>query len=297
MITLKNIPINKEWIDYSSLAMFWKCPRAYYWRIVKELTTTGEKAALINGTAYHEAKATFYHAKLVGKPFDECVDLALKSMIPIMAEIKSEDKKRNITVALSTMNSYFDYWRNEPYEIVAAEIPFAVDLINFLYVGKIDAFKKHEAFGNLVQETKTTSIVGDRWAERGNPNAQVDGYVAGYYISTGVMPDGAILDIIPVTEKCDKKPFRFITTRTLSDVEDWMSNIQEWWFTLQRYKETGIFPMNTESCVPLLGFKCDYTILCSMYKHPYKIDHLEIPAEYKVEPWAPYEGLEKEVKI
>lgn len=300
MDLIKNIPNNKPWIDYSSLSILMSCPRKYYWRVVREITSTEEKLSLINGQAYHECKAVYYKSLQKGNTWDVAVEDGIKALIPIMKTIKTEDKKRNLTVAVSTMLNYFQFWREEEYETLDVEVRFAVDIVNFILVGRIDRLVKHRAFGKLVEETKTTSIVGDRWSMRTKPNLQLDGYITGVYLSTGERPAGGVLDIIPVTEKLDKKPMRYITVRTESDVEDYIANIQEWWFTLMRYRDTGIYPQNTDQCYPLVGFTCEYATLCNLISHPHKIKELAIPAEYKVEPWMPFSELsnlkdEKEV--
>jgi len=180
------------------------------------------------------------------------------------------------------MNKYFDLWEDEQYKTLQVEIKFVVDLINFVFVGVIDAYKEHPTFGRLIEETKTTSIVGNRWELRGKPNLQIDSYVSAMYITTGEMPAGGILDIIPVTEKMDKKPMRFLTFRTVEDVDSWTDNVQEWWITLSRYRDSGIYPQNTENCVPLVGYSCEYNQLCTLYPKPHKTKELDIPAEYKI---------------
>lgn len=295
MLKISDLRNNPDWIDYSSLSMFTSCPRKYYWRIVRAVTSSVESAALINGEAYHEAKATYLKLKSTAG-HEAAKEAGLKALIPIMKRIPADaNAKHSVQVAIATMNSYFEHWRDEIYEVIAVEIEGAVDLKNFMYAFRIDAIKRHPAFGLLVEETKSTSIVGDRWAMRGKPNLQIDGYVSSYFIGTGEMPQGAILDIIPVSAKVDKKPLRFITMREEKDVEDWLDTVQEWWFLVKRCKERNYFPMNTEECTPLVGFSCGFNTLCQLYPHPHKIENLSIPEEYKIEKWAPFDEL-KEVK-
>jgi len=294
MQNIKDLNIDKPWIDFSSLSMLMKCPRQYYWKIIREITSSGEQAPLINGEAYHECKATYLRMKKAGQgTHEERKDAALESMIPIMSQITGEDPKRNLTVAFSTMNNYLDFWKDEPYEILEVEVKFAVDMISFIFVGRIDAIKMHPSFGKLVEETKTTSIVGKKWEYRVKPNLQIDGYYSAMYILTGEAYGGGILDVIPVDEKLKAQPMRFITPRNIEDVKDWTNNIQEWWMTLDRYKKSGIFPQNTEACYPILGYNCEYTTLCSMYPHPYDVQEIELPGEYCISSWAPFEDLKK----
>lgn len=283
----------KDWLDFSLLSMFAKCPKSYYFRALKGITQADESVALLNGKAYHEAKATFYTSLKAGAKHEEAKALAITALIKGMALIKNPDAKRNITNAIEIFNLYCEYWKNDPNETIDVEIGFAIDLIDFLYIGKIDRLCK-SIFGLLVEETKTTQIIGNRWQLRGKPNLQIDGYVSAAYIQTGTMPYGATLDVIPITDKPGKKgtePFRILTTRTEQDVESWLSNIQAWWKHISYCKSMNFFPANTEACIPLLGFTCGYNLLCSKYPNPFKLDTIELPGEYKVEFWSPLDEL------
>lgn len=300
MKIIGNIDKNKDWIDFSSLNMLMKCPRSYYWRIVKEITTSAPAIALINGKAYHDGKAAYYESKMAGISHEDSIDVGLKALAIGMKDIKVEDPTRNLTIAVQTLSNYFELWKDEPWVSVDVELSMAVDLINFIFVGRVDRIvESTTGLGRFLEETKTTSIIGERWGMRGRPNMQIDGYYSMYYMLTGELLTGGVLDIIPVKDKpYDRKnqPFRIMTMRNQQDIEDWMSNIQEWWFTLQRYKETGIYPQNTEACVPMVGYTCSYTTLCSMFPHPYKMKEIPIPGEYMQELWAPFEELKKEEK-
>ena len=130
---------NKPWLDYSSLTLLQRCPRSYYWRKKRNLTGGGT-AALINGKAYHEARATYRQSIHDGLDHESAKKKALVAATPIMLEIKEDDPKRNLTVALEVLNSYFDYWKGDSYETIWTEVGFAFDLVNFVVVGKIDEY-------------------------------------------------------------------------------------------------------------------------------------------------------------
>lgn len=282
------VPKGKPWIDYSSLNLLQRCPRAYYWRHIQNVTTTEDGAALINGKAYHEAKATYLQKIIEGATHIEAKKESLLALYPIMQDITADDPKRNITVAIKTMNHYLDFWNGGSYAPLEVEIGFAVDLINFLFLGRIDSFETCP-FGKVCVETKTTTIVGERWQYRGDPNLQIDGYVAAKYITNGEMPFGGVLDVIPIHDKKIIDPFRILAPRSEQMIEHWIEDIQEWWITLDRYKNSSIFPRNTENCIPLIGFSCNYRLLCKMFPQPHKMQEIPLPGEYKIEEWIPFE--------
>lgn len=284
MKTIGVLDKTKPWLDFSSLSLFMRCPRAYWWRHVQHIETV-KKNALINGTAYHHAKAIYYQAKMKGMSHEDSKTVACLSMIDIMNEIVEPEPKHTLACAQDTIATYLDSWKDEMYQTVDVEIGFAVDLINLIFVGKIDRIV-NSPMGIFIEETKTTSIVGNRWADRLKPNLQIDGYVAGYYLNTGVMP-GAILDVIPIHEDARKRkpPFRYITVRDEQDIDRWIKCIQQWWEVISNTK----YPMNTESCAPLVGFSCNYSQLCNLHPTIDACEALEIPEIYQRSVWTPYE--------
>lgn len=304
MKTLGIIDKEKVWVDNSALAMLKLCPRKYYLRIEQHITPEETSAALSTGGACHLSKATYLRAKLAGHIHEDCSAVALHTLSKAMLEISNPDDLRNETVLLRVMKNYFERWKDEPYKTIDVEIGFAVDLDDFIFVGLIDAVKTLDAYGLLIEETKTTTIIGERWHLRTKPNSQIDGYVSSYYINTGDMPYGAILDVIPIfdetktkektevarNKKLDKhKAFRFITIRSEQDVDNWIINTKEWFNTLCRYKDSGIWPLNTDACAPLVGFTCEYLPICSEYPSVLNVKSMEVSSIYKREEWQPWE--------
>lgn len=283
---------DKEWIDYSSLTYFMTCPRKYFWRCQANVVVNKPQAALINGKVYHDVLAAYYTCMKDGASYEEARAVALGMLSGSDLVLIKDDPKRNLTVALETLYNYIEYWKNEQYKTIECEIGFAVDLGHFFYVGKIDRVAD-SPFGLMIIEQKTTSIVGERWMNRAKPNMQIDGYVGSYYITTGRMPYGGVLDVIHIHEdsKKRKSPFRIISARSNVDVDNWVKNISYWFNHVMRCKESQFYPMNNESCFPLMGFSCDYHTLC--LQHPYikleEFNNIEIPSEFKIEKWQPWE--------
>ncbi len=293
-LNLDNLP-KKHWLDYSSLSDLMRCPRLYWW-VYRNHVKSVNNAALVNGEAYHECKATYHKKILEGLTHESAKKIALACMVPIMKKIRKEDKKRNLTVALETMNYYLEFWYNSEYKTYEdfIEVGFAINFESFIFAGKIDRIVT-SPLGLMVEETKSTTVVGTRWQYRTKPNLQIDGYVSGFFINTSKMPDGAVLDIIPVHEDSRKRqdPFRYTTMRTEADVEEWVDNIQEWWITIERYENDKVWPKNTDNCQPLTGWSCGVFDLCKKYPNPHKIKgEIEVNEEqYLIEPWAPFEVL------
>ena len=304
MKTIGILDEKKLWLDNSSMSLLKLCPRKFFLRVEQQITAAETPAALSTGSACHLSKATYLKAKMKGVPHIDCKAVALMAVSKAMLAIPNPDDLRNEAVIHKVMSNYFDRWKDEPYTTTHVEIGFAVDLDDFIFVGVIDAAKQLAAYGRMIEETKTTTVVGERWHLRTKPNAQIDGYVAGWYINTGEMPYGAILDIIPIYDetrtrekgpaaqkkKAEKnKPFRFITVRSKEDVDNWIVNIKEWYSHLMRFKETRVWPMNTDACAPLVGFTCEYLPICTEYPTVQNLDSMELSSIYKRELWEPWD--------
>lgn len=292
MKILGQITKDKPWVDYSSLKMLCHCPRSYWWRIHQHITY-GDTAALVNGKAYHKAISTYHNLVKDGCKTDLAIEAGLKAMEVIMRDITIEDPRRNVTVARDTLIQYFRRWIDEPYRTIEAEVPFAIDLGDFMFVGSIDRIAD-SPFGVVVMETKTTTIVGERWGSRAKPNLQIDGYVAAVAILSGLNPYGGVLDVIPIHEDQSKRKSAFRigpSPRSDEDIDNWLRNVREWWRVLCDFRANNFFPQNTEVCVPILGMSCGYTILCEKYPNPFGHEVYEIPEEYRREEWVPYEEL------
>jgi len=281
----------KTWIDYSSLSTFIRCPRAYYLRIVRGVDTADTPSSLLCGKAFHAAKAAYLISKKSGKPHEESMESAIVAMTEVMSGIKNPDDIRNASSMVDTLQLYLEWWQNEDYSIEDVEVQFAVDIGDFIYAGVIDAIKRHPAFGMVVEETKTTSVP-HKWDSRAKPNMQLDGYIAAAYILTGELAAGS-LDIVPLTKK-PTKPFRILTMRGMDDIASWLTNVQGWWQSIKSCHERGFFPQNTDNCAPLIGFGCQFHVLCGMGD----INHIkdeDLPSQYVIREWKPFPELEKEV--
>ena len=285
----------RDWIDYSSLSMLQKCPRSYYWRVVRSVSP-GSSAALINGKAYHEARAVYREMRQEGTSHEEALASALKAMTEVMKDIPDDDPKRNLSVATDTLVHYFESWRNDAYyktKMVEVGFAFPVPGQDFCVVGKIDEVAELP-YGEVVMEFKTTTIAGERWHMRADVNLQIDIYLTAIYLLTGSLPYGGVLDVVHIhnDSRRRKSPFRIgPVPRSEQDVELCLHDVVEWWKTLQRYHEDNIWPRHTEACLPLIGYSCSFLQLCKEIPDPFTGTDFELPSGYTIEKWAPWEAL------
>lgn len=276
----------EDWLDYSTLTNFMSCPRKHYWRMHRHITT--KSIALSFGTAFHKALEVWDKQK-----DDEGSIVVFKEH---MKSITEEDPKRNLTSGVAALRAYFERWKDEEYKTVDVDVGFAIELTSkfnnsFAFIGKIDRIIDSPTFGLGIMEHKTTTIAGDGWLNRVDPNLQMDGYITALFTLYGKNPFGGVLDIIHIHEKpaLRKPAMRIIKTNW--DKEDWVQNICSWYEKINSCDKQEFYPKNTEVCKPIVGFSCNYQELCSMYPNPRIEDEIVIPAKYVIESWHPYEHI------
>jgi len=154
----------------------------------------------------------------------------------------------------------------------------------------------NSAFGYGIRETKTTTVVGERWQLRGKPNMQLEGYMFMASVLTGIKVLTGWLDVIPVHADSSKRkpPFRIMTQRSEGELANWHKEVSHWYRKIKMDKELNFFPKDTDQCTPLRSSDCPYTTLCRLYPDPFDIETLELPAEFSIRPWLPLESLRKE---
>ena len=278
---------NQKWLDYSTLAHFMRCPRMHYWRMHRHLTTTG--IARDFGKAIHIALATWNRTK------DQT--LSTTAFKNAMSSVTQEDPKRNLTTGVEGLNAYFARWKDEEYKTIDVEVGFAIDVHSkhgdFVFIGKIDRIVDSPTLGVGIMEHKTTTIGGNSWLNRAEPNMQMDGYITALSTLYGKQPFGGVLDIIHFHEKPAQRHLAMRILKTKWSAQDWARNISAWYDEIVVCDEEDFHPKNTDNCVPIIpGFSCEYTELCSMYPDPYGVEEIQIPGKYVVEPWHPYENRE-----
>lgn len=277
---------NQNWLDYSTLTNFMRCPRMHYWRMHHHITTDG--IALKFGKAFHDGMAVWNMTK-------DSMASILKFK-EAMKDITEEDPKRNLTSGVEAFLAYFERWKDEEYETIDVEVGFAIELEShhgaFTFIGKIDRIMDSPSMGIGIMEHKTTTIAGDGWLNRADPNLQMDGYITALSTLYGKRPFGGVLDVIHIHEKpISRKPaMRIIKTKW--DADDWSANMASWYDKIIDCDEQNFHPKNTEICRPIIGYSCNYQELCSLYPNPYGLEEITVPGKYIIQPWHPLEHIE-----
>jgi len=275
-----------NWLDYSTLTLFMKCPRAYYWRMHKHLQ--------VPGIALHFGKAV--HAALAVWNKENSEEKALCIFKEEMKSLIDEDPKRNLTTGIEALKAYFERWKDEAYKTIDVEVGFALDVKaskeDFTFIGKIDRIIESPFLGLGIMEHKTTTIAGEGWLERVDPNLQMEGYITALETIYGERPFGGVLDVIHIHENPKSRKPAIRVLKTKWDSFDWSMNVSSWYDKIYECNKENFHPKNTEACKPIIGYSCAYQELCSLYPNPYILNEIQIPGKYVIEAWHPFEHIE-----
>ena len=283
----------KPWIDYSNLKTLQSCPRQYYWAVKQNLRPAGPQPALEFGGAIHEAHEAYYVARIAGSPDQEARQQAKQAMLPKLANLDGSDPVYNQTIAELSLDRYIDTHLHSPNQPLWTELGFALTIGEFLFVGRVDRCDMTN-FGRVIYDLKTSKVVGNRWDLRLEPNAQLDAYYAALSILTDEEYFGVGLDILFLHKDPSKAatPKRIFTGRTEQHVEAWLLNTSKWLDVLAAYEDSNVWPMNTETCNPLVGYSCRYQTICKKYPQPFTMSEFDLMGEYEQREWVPFEELQ-----
>lgn len=296
-------------IDNFALQTFQDCPWKYNLRIKKGWTPRAKSAPLGFGSCMHEGLAAWY------KTGSKAAALAaIEESWPL--GMPSEDY-RNKTKAVSVMLDYTKKYAAEGFSVVGApdnpmiEKAFTLDTGMFLscikcgpvagawdmehgdtcpnceeplepieYGGIVDGIV--EFSGKVyILEHKTTSQLGSQYFYQFHPNNQVTGYIWGARGMSGRRVGGAIINAIGVYKASPTKFEREITTRSDSELEEWLENIRCSAELLWQCEREDTWPTHSRMCT-MYG-RCEFHSVCVLAEPADREKMLQ--SAYRLERW------------
>jgi hypothetical protein len=306
-------------VDNFALSMFQTCPSKYQLRMVEGWTTRQRSAALGFGGAFHEGLRTWYRSS--GN-----LQASLQAIIQSWPQDLPIDDWRTKEKCISTMIAYSREYPLESFRIVGmpddplVEVTFTLDTGLFLdceECGPVEgqdptdprckncgATREPIEYGGIfdglvefsgsvyVFEHKTTSQLGDYYFNQFKPNNQVTGYVWAARQLSGKRVGGAIINAIGVYKVSAPKFKRDITTRSDTEIAEWLLNIRESCQMLRNCERQNYFPMHTHSCT-MYG-RCEYHPVHVLGEPKERQAMLDM--DYVVSPWH-YEARDDEPAV
>lgn len=260
-------------LDNTMVDCFNRCPRKFYWRHVRHLTTLGKIALPLSfGTAIHLALEVLYK----GATKEEM----LMAFIASYGDIDDTKGIRTTENGLKILEAYYTRYIPElNWNVLHTEDHTAVELSSdILFVGKIDLIVEYLGIIYIVDH-KTT---GQMWSFISEPCHQFTGYVHNAQ-ELGFNCQGAIVNLIGVY-KVKTEFQRPMTMRSARDIEEWKNYICNTKLRIDDCFEREYFPQFSHSCFSY-NSKCPYMELCIC--NPSVQDYI-VEGSYQEEKWEPW---------
>lgn len=275
--------------DNTMMGCYQTCQKKYWLRHIRGLVPKRTAMPLQYGDYMHQALSRWYE----GHEPEYC--------IAVFDDYQDDpmDEKRTAARGKETMLEYIKRYPQEPFEIVANEVPFEQEIYSdrrFTYtlVGKIDLVVKWH--GNIYGlDHKTTSQLGSSYFYQYELSRQMIGYLLGLkrqYEDTGYSIHGMIINAIAVY----KNNFKFAreiatyTQRKLNWYTDYvpklMQEIAAKEELYERTKDAKIFLPNWDAC-DFYGH-CAYKDVCKSSR-----PNAVLEEDYQIDFWDPREEVKK----
>lgn len=306
------------------LSQFQTCPANYFLRIQQGWVPRRKSAALGFGGAAHEGLAAWYKTGELGKAL-AAIDAAWDNAMPI-------DDWRTKAKCVTVMIEYTKQYPAETFTPILGpsgpmiEVPFVLDTGMFLdcpncghpadkgdgvlipgntdtcaecgepleqieYGGIFDGLVDFSG-QTYVLEHKTTSMMGGGYFDQFKPNNQVSGYIWGASCLSGRRVQGAIINAIGVYKVGKTKFERSITSRNVTDLDEWLKYVRYWCNRIKEAERTGVWAMNTQACT-LYG-KCSFHSVHILSHEAERQKRLDM--DYVVDKWNFEKRIGTEVK-
>ena len=271
--------------DSTSMGAFKTCPRKYYLSIVMGYRSRAQSFHLRFGTLYHRALEVYDHKRSAGLSHEVALRASLWDLRDGALDRDGEtvkfwetgDSNKNVPNLFRTVIWYLDRFnRNAPDALrtlqlangkpaVELSFRFALDMQaptgeDFLYCGHMDRMVEFQDKLWVLDRKTTKHTLSSYYLQQFNPSNQITGYVVAGNIVFNQSVSGAIIDAAQVAVGFSRFE-RAFTTRTESQLEEWLDGTRAFIQQAARYAEAGKWPMNEMSCGNYGG--CEFRGICS----------------------------------
>ena len=202
------VPERVRW-SVSSLKLFRKCKRKWYWRYIMRLKPKWSDANLLIGSATHSALGQWYkNSKISNVKFMRLLkkeSVKLEEAFQVSADYYDQDDLDKAETTLKTfqgmIRGYIDIYRSDLKDWIVdpknVEREFTVVFDDFDLFGIVDLLPvNRKTKKQLIVEHKTASKIGDTYIDRLPLDTQVRGYICGAKKGLGLKPVEVIYDVI-----------------------------------------------------------------------------------------------------
>lgn len=233
----------------SSLRLFRKCRRKFFWKYIMRLRTKYRASALMIGAAFHDTLGIWYKGSRIdmGKIADQRAK-QLDAEASKNSQYFDQDDYDKLTTMIETFGgmlrgyaAVYSKDRNDwNIERKSIEQKFSIDMGDFDFMGKIDLVfaRKTNAKTRTICEHKTTSQIRGSYIDRLPLDTQIRGYTFGAKRGLGYPITEVLYDVV---KKCKlrRKSNESISGFCLRIAQDYIDR-PEFYF----YREPLLFGKN-----------------------------------------------------
>lgn len=202
-----HLPERMVWTS-SSLRLFRKCKRKFFWKYICGLRPRNKAGSLIIGHAFHAAIGEWYaKPKMDMEAIVAKHAVAAREEAAVSAEFYDQEEAEKLEVTLNTFSGMMlGYARihgadRKDWKVLHVEKQFSIDLGDFVFQGKVDLIAeprvpKRGASKCFIAEHKTAKKIGESYIDRLPLDTQCRAYIFGAQRGLGLKPDELLYDVV-----------------------------------------------------------------------------------------------------
>jgi hypothetical protein len=165
---------------------------------------------------------------------------------------------------MQILMAYIRKYRNEPFEVIAVEIPFAREFEDFVYVGILDLLIKENGKPKPLDH-KSASRFGQQFMNQFKLSGQMTGYIDAVQEITHEPCSEGDINAIRTTTKIDDDSFaRLTTSRTPADIEEWKLETKAIHDDIKRLRTEGFWPRSAPFACSAYNRECEFYQICTV---------------------------------
>ncbi len=290
-------------INFSSLNVVQACMKRAYFNLERGLQSKLESSALTFGKAFHAAMEVWYCSPQANRksetghcddaqalmlagheptPHGDCARCAaVFAFLEGTKTLGESDGARDPANGMLVLNSYFDHYLTDPFEVlmdasgpvVERDFEYKVGefqipnegLVEIWFFGRIDSvLRNRETSEIVVTDHKTTGALGKDFLNRIKPNFQYTGYWMAAKDILKVNPSRFLVNGVQVakTKRDFARQFTTVTDEEIQNLKDailW--NVTNY----LKARRSGMWPLSApDACTQWGG--CSYKRICELPK-------------------------------
>lgn len=256
LVTKQNVVL-----DATMLSTLMSCPRLADFRFNLNLVgIKGKSPSLEMGSICHTIIEHFYKASIAGKGRGNAIDMGFQAgrLLATNPDETRNSTPDDIDLAFNTMEEYFDFYKNDFWvpleaEVVKGEVLYEDDEIRLLWKAKLDA---------VVDTNQGIFPVDHKTMKQRRDSLTLNNQFMGQCIIMKTRQ--LIVNKIGFqkTLKSHEKFTRPVLSYTEDNLVEWQSEILPYFAKLMlMYAESGYWPPNFTHCENKYGF-CNFVDVC-----------------------------------